>query len=100
MYEMYVCKGLQKRHTRKHGTRIQKALSFTDVSLYTEIIVNVLLKMHPSPYWAEVLTIVVLYYTTIVLYTGTTYGQSTAAAPQIKLGGTLFRGGGGCTKAK
>lgn len=43
---MYVREGLRKRHTGKRGTRIQKALSFTDVSLYTEIIVNVLLKMH------------------------------------------------------
>ena len=46
IYEMYVRDGLRKRHTGKRGTRIQKALSFTDVSLYTEIIVNVLLKMH------------------------------------------------------
>lgn len=46
IYEMYVREGLRKRHTGKHGTRIQKALSFTDVSLYTEITVNVLLKMH------------------------------------------------------
>ena len=46
IYEMYVREGLRKRHTGKRGTRIQKALSFTDVSLYTEIIVNVLLKMH------------------------------------------------------
>lgn len=46
IYEMYVREGLRKHHTGKRGTRIQKALSFTDVSLYTEIIVNVLLKMY------------------------------------------------------